>query len=42
MVERMIHVLFIVIELQVLLLSNVMILKNKNTTLRTQRLLSEG
>ena len=32
----------IVIELQVLLLSNVMILKNKNTTLRTQRLLSEG
>ena len=38
----MIHVLFIVIELQVLLLSNVMILRNKNTTLRTQRLLSEG
>ena len=38
----MIHVLFIVIELQVLLLSNVMILGTKNTTLRTQRLLSEG
>lgn len=46
----MIHVLFIVIELQALLLSNniidaisvLLLFLRQNTTLRTQRLLSEG